>query len=426
MNKDKEQEKEGVVIDVTPEQEAAPTEPEQPQAPAEDMAPNSEPKSSGSVFGWLFGLVLLAIVLGGFAYGYLQLRSLQQELGQFDELNANLSHVSDDLNQAIEQTRKELATQQAEMNRQQQRVNEQSTLFDDQQERFKQQTERLADEKVLLDEREAELRGLVADLHRRVGRTSSGWMVAEAEYLIRLANHRLQLARDVGAASTALKLADQRLQATADPGWGGVREQLAHDQAALASLKLPDITGLSARLGALAGQTAQLHLDKGTLGGARGALPTPVMDRPEQERSWRTLLDDIWTSLKESVRLRRNDEPVQAMLPPEQQYFLVQNLRLQIEAARLALLRGEPALYRASLETAQHWLEQHFDLEDGPARALRAGLSDLGAIDIRPELPDISGSLRAMAARRALLQQLPETDSEPAAPSERESGEPAA
>ena len=51
-------------------------------------------------------------------------------------------------------------------------------------------------------------------------------MVAETEYLLRIAGHRLNLARDTRAALAAMELADQRLRDTLDPGWAGVREQI--------------------------------------------------------------------------------------------------------------------------------------------------------------------------------------------------------
>lgn len=411
MNKESDNEKEGVVIDVTPEPEQAQTgaaEPASDEASSGEDTPASDTRtqrSGGPAI--IIALLSLLLVLVGAGFGYLQFSQLQQSVQTIEQRLGNSSRLTSELQQTIDQTRQALAEQRAQLEAQAAKLEAQTSAFERAQQQFQEQSQRLAEERTLLDQREAELRGLVADLHRRVGRSSTGWMVSEAEYLIRLANRRLQLARDVITARKALELADQRLRETGDPGWAGVREQLALDQAKLASLELPDITGLSARLTALEQQTEQLRISKGTLGGGKQAVIDKVSMRPEAERSWRTLLSDLWLSLKESVRLRRNDEPVQAMLPPEQQYFLVQNLQLQIEAARLALLRGDPKLYRDSLHTALNWLEQHFDLEAAPTRALRAGLSDLIGIDIRPPLPDISGSLRAMTARAQLLEQMP-------------------
>jgi len=422
MSKENDNEKEGVVIDVTPEAEpeieqpaAAETAPEE-QTPADQSSPPESRARRGGALAIVIALLSLLLILAAAGYGYLRLTSLQDELQRIDQRVGSGSQATSSLQQTIERNRQALAEQRAALDDQAAKLEAQTGESERTRQLFQQQRQRLAEERTLLEQREAELRGLVADLHRRFGRSSTGWMVSEADYLIRLANHRLQLVRDVITARKALELADQRLHDTGDPGWAGVREQLAPDQAKLASLDLPDITGLSARLTALEQQAEQLHINKGTLGGSSQIPADKVTLRPTEERSWGTLLSDLWSSLKDSVRLRRNDEPVQAMLPPEQQYFLVQNLQLRIEAARLALLRGDPELYHKSLETALSSLEQHFDLEATPTRALRAGLSDLSGIDIRPPLPDISGSLRAMAARAQLLEQMPEVATEATGP----------
>ena len=111
---------------------------------------------------------------------------------------------------------------------------------------FQRQEQQLAEENVNLQEREAELRAAVADVHRRVGRSGTQWMIAEAEYLLRIANDRLILARDTNSARVALGLADQRLRDTKDPGWAGVREQIARDIARLSAFEAPDSAGISA------------------------------------------------------------------------------------------------------------------------------------------------------------------------------------
>ena len=55
------------------------------------------------------------------------------------------------------------------------------------------------------------------------------------------------------------------------------------------------------------------------------------------------------------------------MLPPSQQYFLYQNLQLQLETARLALLRQETIIFHSSLETAVEWINNFFDTEETTA-----------------------------------------------------------
>ena len=84
------------------------------------------------------------------------------------------------------------------------------------------------------------------------------------------------------------------------------------------------------------------------------------------------------------------------MLPPDQQLFLQQNLRLQLEAARISLLRGNQALYDTSLQTASQLLRDHFDGSDTGVQNYLEQIDKLAKLNVRPELPDISASLMAL------------------------------
>jgi uroporphyrin-3 C-methyltransferase len=50
----------------------------------------------------------------------------------------------------------------------------------------------------------------VSVLAALVGRSQQGWSLAEVEYLLRIANQRLQLQRDLKTAQLALQAADTR------------------------------------------------------------------------------------------------------------------------------------------------------------------------------------------------------------------------
>jgi uroporphyrin-3 C-methyltransferase len=130
------------------------------------------------------------------------------------------------------------------------------------------------------------------------------------------------------------------------------------------------------------------------------------MPTAEEERTWRTLLSDMWSGIKNAVRIRRNDEPVAAMLPPEQSYFLYENLRLKLQQGRLALLQGHADIYRQSLTEARDALGAYFQ-PDAVGQGLDAALAELQVAPIQVELPDLSASLRAMQARRALIESQP-------------------
>jgi len=270
-----------------------------------------------------------------------------------------------------------------------------------------------------LQQRESEMREALNGVYQRLGRSTADWKAAEAEYLLLIANHRLRLARDRDTAVAALEAADERLRDTGDPGWIPIREAIASELAALRAVDLPDLPGLAGRIAGLIDQVGGLRL-RGPApaaphpagnaeavpskpvpaSGAETAPPTPVAvsgaetSPAEEPHSMESLLRDGLKGLQSVLEIRRHDRPVVAMLAPEQQYFVFQNLKLQLQAARLGALQADPALYRSSLQTAESWLGELFDPEDPAPRAMQGALGQLLAIDVRPQLPDVSTSLK--------------------------------
>jgi len=103
--------------------------------------------------------------------------------------------------------------------------------------------------------------------------------------------------------------------------------------------------------------------------------------------------------------IRHHEKPVSAMLPPEQRYFLLQNLRLKLEAAKAALMGRNQSLYADNLKSAAVWAASYFESADAAVAGFRQQLDSLAMREVAPALPDISDSLRALQARRQQLSQ---------------------
>jgi uroporphyrin-III C-methyltransferase len=235
-----------------------------------------------------------------------------------------------------------------------------------------------------------------------MGRSERGWTLAEVEYLLRIASQRLQLQRDTGTAAQALRAADDRLRDLADPHYQNVREQIARDLEAVAAVPAVDVDGLSATLGA-----ALQQVDKLTVAGSHY---TPAADAgpsgdTETAKTAAELAKVVWNSISELFRVREHDQPVGPMLAPEREYYLRENLRLQLAAARLALLRNDRAQYRSALHTAIEWLNQYFDRQTPAVKELLARLQASAEVDITPQLPDVSDSLHLLRQQMQLSEQ---------------------
>jgi uroporphyrin-3 C-methyltransferase len=389
--------KPGVVIDVTPEQEGA-------DAVATDHAGSDaadDKRRGGALLAVGVAAVALLVTTAGAYFGYREVGRLGDELAEVRQQLGAAESGQAEMRQAVDRAASSVDEQRSQLSMQREVLAQQRLAVDEARIAFQRQEQILADERVRLQEREGELRAAVADVHQRVGRSGNQWIIAETEYLMRVAAHRLELARDVGTAQAALELADQRLRDTLDPGWAGVREQIAREVAALSAYQGPDYSGLSARLAALSAQVPALKPARVTVGIQRDA---PVEAPGERDRrSWDTLFADLWAGFKDTVRIRERDQPVQAMLAPEHEFFLYENLRLHLEAARLGLARADQALFNDNLAIAADWVRDFFDPAEGGARTLAGTLDELQAVDIRPPLPDISKSLRALRARKQLM-----------------------
>ena len=215
--------------------------------------------------------------------------------------------------------------------------------------------------------------------------------LAAVEQLLLLANDRLLLAHDSGTALKALDLADQRLALLNDPQLFRVREALAGERAALATLALPDYTGLALTLTELSRRLPTLPLRARARdrfdAGAEPVAPPPAAGT----------LERLWAAVREALSsmftLRRNDGTQPRLLAPEEEALVLQVLQLKVEGARLALIAGDTRTFRNLADEAAGWLTRYYDPTDPNVRAALAELQRLAALKMAPELPDISRSL---------------------------------
>ena len=62
--------------------------------------------------------------------------------------------------------------------------------------------------------------------------------------------------------------------------------------------------------------------------------------------NWKELPAAMWEDMKKLFIIRDHQGHIKPLLSPEQHFFLTQNLKLQLEQARLALLTGETDVYQ--------------------------------------------------------------------------------
>lgn len=223
------------------------------------------------------------------------------------------------------------------------------------------------------------------------------WWLAEAEYYMQIANAQLQLAGNPRLARLALQFADERVRQLGNPALTDVRRALARELRALESMEKPDIEGATMQLASLADTVRSLPIKE-------DVTRSSVAEEPADTQGG--AFDRAMTSMKrafgEVVSVRRTDEELRPLLSPEARYFLRANLALQMQTARLALLRGEKAVFEQSLKDARDWLEQYYDTDSAAVTSALATIADVGDSYVTVEPPDISQSLKLLRQYREL------------------------
>ena len=260
----------------------------------------------------------------------------------------------------------------------------------------------LREDNAALVPRVAELEDAIATLQGISAGAREAWLLAEAEYYLRIANTELALVRRPEVALRALELADDRLRMLANPALAPVRRALAAEMQAVRALEPLDVEGLSFTLASLAEAAGSLPLAQDDARPERpggGALPA------DEDSGLDRALASVRQAFSGLVSVRRADETARPLMSPEAARFLEANLALNFETARLALLQGEAAAFRATLQDAANWIERYYDREDRAVRQVLASIAELGETDLDRDLPDVSESLellRRYRARRAL------------------------
>ncbi len=263
---------------------------------------------------------------------------------------------------------------------------------------LQQRTASLAENTRSLDNRltgaNEQLAGILHNLNslQRQGNNDFAWQLAELRYLFLIAYHRLALAADADTAQAILQSADARLREIADPELIPVREQLIADLNRLSEFPRTDYSGLALLLGDLARRVDRLPLNLGASGVQTAA--TADEETPVSGNNWQRLARNLWQEIKSLLVISRTDKNNATFLAPQERYFLYQNLRLQLEAARLALLSRDDGQFRDSVNACVDWLNEYFDSDDERVRNALASLENAAAVGLHGSVPSIDATLR--------------------------------
>ncbi|EAQ67302.1 uroporphyrinogen III methylase [Marinomonas sp. MED121] len=242
----------------------------------------------------------------------------------------------------------------------------------------------------------AEITSVRKQLSRLKNTSKEDWKLAEAEYLVRLANQRLLMEKDINGAEQMLVSADAILAEMKDPLLFDTRRALAKDIQALKSTRSFDLEGVYLQLEALSSQVKELPQKEASKLFSQAAKQDST-DTPEPELSYmKALGQDIWQTLRSLVVINYNSKPIKPLLPPTEYQQLVTGIQLQVNVAQLALMKQESSVYQIALEHIANAVNEHFDIDSAGVSGYLTSLTALQQINVSPELPLPRDSLTSM------------------------------
>lgn len=246
--------------------------------------------------------------------------------------------------------------------------------------------------------------------------------LAEVDYLLRLADSKLKLERNVAAARLALEVAQRRLKAVDESAMASVQTMLDEVIASLRGVQLPDFSALAHKVAEMQNQVGGLpvRINSGVPDIKNRVKPAATATvSTDAERSWwdRTT-EAVWNQFKGIVVIRRVRSDAPPLIAMEEEFFLRQNLRLELESLRTALLRGDAGAYRDSYDQVSQWVQTYFDTQDKQVAAFLAELKALQAVEFNPYVPDLAGVNQAFREAMTLRQPIRAIGKTPATPAE--------
>ncbi|RLT90417.1 MULTISPECIES: uroporphyrinogen-III C-methyltransferase [unclassified Ketobacter] len=224
------------------------------------------------------------------------------------------------------------------------------------------------------------------------------WMLREVEHFITVAEQRLTLLGDARGALALLQEADDIVRAMQEPSARPLREALVRDvhKLKLAADTNVDVEGIFLRLSALSDRVVKL-----------GIPSFELKQEPLQPQAGEALPEEglalFWYRFKRflsSLYDYQKHPKGRPITLTEDREFLARNVIMLLQQAQLALLRGDNEAYRVSLTGARERVEMYIQQRTGETQFFVAELSELLSVKLRPALPTIEESTRAVRVFR--------------------------
>jgi uroporphyrin-3 C-methyltransferase len=327
----------------------------QPAPVAEQKEPEEKQGKRGVKLGTV--AIILSLLFGGGLTFQMQQKDAEYQ-AQINALQAQLAQTKTSVQQDLAATQKEAIAKATEI------THRAETVLQQQQKSIE------------------SLQLAIADVK---GRRPNDWLLAEADYLVKLAGRKLFLEHDAVSATKLMESADQRIAALNDPSLVPLRKAMANDITKLKTVPLVDREGLVLRLTSLQQQVDQLPLANALLPEAQQVEAKKVSG---DIYDWQ---DNLMTSLKDFsenfITFRTRDGNVIPLLSPQQHFYLKENIKAKIETAIKAVYVEQQDIYATALTTADKWSSTFFNQDANNVIEFNKALETLSKQNVQVDYP---------------------------------------
>ncbi|MFT4929024.1 MAG: uroporphyrin-3 C-methyltransferase [Phenylobacterium sp.] len=348
----------------------------------EPQAPAKSAKQPGRLIAWL-GLLCALVALAGLGGGYWFWQ--QQQLAQQQQFS---------LWQQQQTTEQQQFTEQITLSLTESLTGQINTLKAQQQQAQSGVQQRLSDQVNAMEGRISEV----------AGRRPNDWVLAEANYLIRMAGRKLWLEDDLITAQHLLATADVRISELNDPSLYPLRKVISEDIATIRALPHPPVSDIHLALSGLIELIDGMAINSLDIQRLGAKAQDRLVSEPVND-SGNELADDYQNNFLKSLkdfasRLLYinggvNEGDIEPLKMPRQQWYLRANLKMALLQAQVAVLSRDQAVFRDTVTRAISWLE-HFKPGDSTVLATKTSLEAMLNHPIDAQYPEQFVSQKVM------------------------------
>ncbi|MES0236826.1 uroporphyrinogen-III C-methyltransferase [Citrobacter sedlakii] len=251
---------------------------------------------------------------------------------------------------------------------------------------------------------QAELSRQLDEVQQKVatisGSDAKTWLLAQADFLVKLAGRKLWSDQDVTTAAALLKSADASLADMNDPSLIAARRAITDDIASLSAVSQVDYDGIILKVNQLSNQIDNLRLADNDNDGSPMDADSPELSSSISE--WRINLQKSWQNFMDSfITVRRRDDTAVPLLAPNQDVYLRENIRSRLLVASQAVPRHQEETYRQALDNVSTWVRAYYDTDDATTKAFLEEVDKLSQQNITMDVPE---TLQSQAILEKLMQ----------------------